>query len=160
MSKTWRITFHGTRSLTGLITHSLTNPCFGDLIYVTIAEEDASSKVVNVVADVENYVEERLTIALLLCCVGSMPQMSSLHPSSFFRRLDHSFCKIWRIFFARCRTQSLFFKNAVNDVFCAIVNPDREAFNTKRCCFRVEEMHLNPRLIIWYTWFTYFFETR
>ena len=51
--------------MTGLITHSLTNPCFGDLIYVTIAEEDASSKVVNVVADVENDVEERLTIALL-----------------------------------------------------------------------------------------------
>ena len=73
MSKTWRITFHGTQSLTGLITHlvthsltnSLTNPCFGDLIYVTVAEEDASSKVVNVVADVENDVEERLTIALL-----------------------------------------------------------------------------------------------
>ena len=51
--------------MTGLNTHSLTNPCFGDLIYVTVAEEDASSKVVNVVADVENDVEERLTIALL-----------------------------------------------------------------------------------------------
>ena len=55
--------------MTGLITHlltfSLTNSCSGDLILVTVAEEDASSKVVNVVADVENDVEERLTIALL-----------------------------------------------------------------------------------------------
>ena len=51
--------------MTGLIIHSLTKPCFGDLIYVTIAKKDASSKVVNVVADAENDVEERLTIALL-----------------------------------------------------------------------------------------------
>ena len=51
--------------MTGLITHSLTNSRFGDLIFGTVAEEDASSKVVNVVADVENDVEERLTIALL-----------------------------------------------------------------------------------------------
>ena len=51
--------------ITYLLTYSLTNSCFGDLILVTVAEEDASSKVVNVVADVENDVEERLTIALL-----------------------------------------------------------------------------------------------
>ena len=90
--------------------------------------------------------------------------------ASFFLLSQTGSFILQNIFFCKVLyTITFFLQIAEKDVFFyVIVHPDRDAFNTGRkaplflslslsenevglrrwCCFRVEEMHLNPRLII------------